>query len=108
MSKESIKQIALEAFPPRMFPTPSNMSVMIDANLTRRDQLIKALERMEENGIELVIREGGRNNSLSKEILEESKSVGELEATCKSEVCVLRGKGVCKFKAGEYCPMHVE
>ena len=31
-----------------------------------------------------------------------------LEATCASEVCAYRGKGVCSFKGGENCPMYVE
>lgn len=31
-----------------------------------------------------------------------------LEATCASEVCNYRGKGVCSFKQGEYCPMYTE
>lgn len=32
--------------------------------------------------------------------------VGELEETCASEVCNYRGKGVCTFKKGQYCPMY--
>ncbi len=32
--------------------------------------------------------------------------VGELEETCASEVCNYRGKGVCTFKKGEYCPLY--
>ena len=31
-----------------------------------------------------------------------------LEATCASEVCAYRGKGVCSFKGGDNCPMYVE
>lgn len=31
-----------------------------------------------------------------------------LEATCASEVCNYRGKGVCSFKQGDYCPMYTE
>lgn len=31
-----------------------------------------------------------------------------LEATCASEVCNYRGKDVCSFKQGEYCPMYTE
>lgn len=32
--------------------------------------------------------------------------VGELEETCATEVCNYKGKGVCTFKKGEYCPMY--
>ena len=32
--------------------------------------------------------------------------VGELEETCASEVCRYRGKVVCTFKKGQYCPMY--
>lgn len=38
----------------------------------------------------------------------EQKPVGELEQSCASEVCAYRGKGVCKFKIGEYCPMYTK
>lgn len=31
-----------------------------------------------------------------------------LEATCGSETCAYRGKGVCRFKAGEFCPMYTQ
>lgn len=31
-----------------------------------------------------------------------------LEATCGSETCAYRGKGVCHFKAGEFCPMYTK
>ena len=31
-----------------------------------------------------------------------------LEATCGSETCAYRGKGVCHFKAGEFCPMYTQ
>lgn len=29
-----------------------------------------------------------------------------LEETCASEVCAYRGKGVCTFKEGQFCPMY--
>ncbi|GEM_PF-5866468 len=29
-----------------------------------------------------------------------------LEATCASEACAYRGKGVCDFKEGQFCPMY--
>lgn len=32
----------------------------------------------------------------------------KLELTCKSKVCAYRGKGVCDYKKGEYCPMYTE
>lgn len=34
--------------------------------------------------------------------------VGELEATCGSETCAYRGKGVCHYKANQFCPMYVK
>lgn len=37
-----------------------------------------------------------------------AKKQESLEATCASEVCAYRGKGVCSYKEGEYCPMYVE
>lgn len=35
-------------------------------------------------------------------------SEDSLERTCASEVCAYRGKGVCSFKVGMYCPMYTE
>ena len=32
----------------------------------------------------------------------------ELESTCASEVCAYRGKGICHYKAGQFCPMYVK
>ncbi len=32
----------------------------------------------------------------------------KLEDTCASEICAYRGKGVCSYKVGEYCPMYTE
>lgn len=29
-----------------------------------------------------------------------------LEATCDSTTCAYRGKGICDFKEGEFCPMY--
>lgn len=33
---------------------------------------------------------------------------GELEATCGSETCAYRGKGICHYKANQFCPMYVK
>ena len=32
----------------------------------------------------------------------------ELEATCGSETCAYRGKGICHYKANQFCPMYVK
>ena len=31
-----------------------------------------------------------------------------LELTCNSDTCAYRGKGVCTYKTGDYCPMYTE
>lgn len=30
----------------------------------------------------------------------------KLEETCDSNVCAYKGKGVCSFVEGQYCPMY--
>ncbi len=35
------------------------------------------------------------------------EQAGLLEDSCASEVCAYRGKGVCTFTTGQYCPMYI-
>lgn len=38
---------------------------------------------------------------------QERAQPGMLEDSCASETCAYRGKGVCKFKDGDFCPMYI-
>ena len=107
MTQEELNKIAFEAFPPKLEGNGMTWPFK-DKNKDNRERVISAIKHLEEQGFEISIREKGtRDNSLSKQILEEGKrTVGELEATCKSEVCAYRGKGVCTYKEGEFCPMY--
>ncbi len=31
-----------------------------------------------------------------------------LEETCDSKACAYKGKGVCDFKEGQFCPMYTK
>lgn len=38
----------------------------------------------------------------------EKKESKKLEETCDSNVCAYKGKGVCSFVEGQYCPMYTK
>ena len=51
------------------------------------------------------------NNTPKVDVPEKYKTpewlFNKLEMTCASETCAYRGKGICQFVEGEFCPMYI-
>ena len=128
-NKELAEKLAMQAYPPYMVASDIYHHDVLDYDMNaEKRETFKAgielgLQALNDAGIEVSIRQDAkrkRDNSLSKELLEEGKERIKkqreelhakgilLEDFCGSETCAYRGNEICLCKTSDFCPMFEE